>query len=360
MLRKFIEANLRGVCFLLVASAVVSGVRAEQTPSLALPLSSSEVTVTDLPSVVEPSIQVDSPMTESGFWFVSTHRSPQSFSHTCPRFCPGVLRYEQCAGYRGSSMAELCAALEPGVPVCIMIHGSFVDTASACRESICTWRWLRRGAMGRRMQMIYLTWPSYSPLGPMLQLEVNKLGRRAGRNGYYLAELTQHIPPECPICLLGHSHGTRVIASALHLLAGGHVQGVCHPFARAEGRHIRTVFAASAIDNDWLNPSHRYGRALCSTQCLLNLRNARDPALKFYACRLPLIAKPALGLRGLTARDRRQLGGWGRKVNDYDVTRTIGPAHLWPYFVNRPSLACLMHNYVYFPDHNPPLKASLN
>jgi hypothetical protein len=360
MLREFIGASLCRVCSLLVVTSVVSAVQAEEHPSLALPQASPEVTVTNLPPVVEPSLQMASPMTDSGFWFVSTHRSPQSFAHTCPRFCPGVLRYEQCAGYRHSSLAELCAALEPGVPVCIMIHGSFVDTASACRESICTWKWLRRGSMGRRMQMIYLTWPSYSPLGPLLQLEVNKLGRRAARNGYYLAELTQHIPPECPICLLGHSHGTRVIASGLHLLAGGNVQGVCHPYARAEGRHIRTVFAASAIDHDWLNPSHRYGRALCSTQCLLNLRNVRDPALKFYSCRLPLVAKRPLGLTGLTPRDRRQLGGWGGKVNDYDVTGTIGAAHLWPYYFNRPSLACVLHNYVYFPDRTPSPNASPN
>ena len=360
MLRKFIEANLCRFCFLLVVIAVLSDVRAEETPSVAQPQASSEVTATGLPPVVKPVIHLAPPMTQSGFWFVSTHHSPQSFVHTCPRFFPGILRYEQCAGYRSSSMVELCAALEPGIPVCIMVHGSFVDRASACRESISTWQWLRRGAMGRRMQMIFLTWPSYSPLGPLVQLEVNKLGRQAARNGYYLAELTHHIPPECPICLLGHSHGTRVISSALHLLAGGSVQGVCHPFARAEGRHIRTVFAASAIDHNWLNPSHRYGRALCSTQCLLNLRNTRDPALQFYSCRLPLVAKHPLGLTGLTTRDRRQLGSGGHKVYDYDVTGVIGAAHLWPYYFNRPSLACVLHNYVYFPDRTPPQQATLN
>ncbi|MEO2017678.1 MAG: hypothetical protein ABGZ53_25265 [Fuerstiella sp.] len=319
-----------------------------------------EVAVVDHPPVVEDTIEVTPSLPDSGFWFVSTHHSPQSFDQRCPRFCPCVVRYEECVGFRRSSMAELCAGLEPGVPVCIMVHGSFVDTASARRESTCTWRWLRRGSRGHKMQMIYLSWPSYSPLGPLVQFEVNKLGRQAGRNGYYLAELTQHIPPECPICLLGHSHGTRVIASSLHLLAGGDVQGVCHPSARAEGRHIRTVFAASAIDHDWLNPTKRYGRALCSTQCLLNLQNTRDPALKFYACRMPLISKHALGRSGLTSPDRRQLGSWGKKVNDYDVTGVIGASHLWPYYFNKPSLACVLHNYVYFPERTTPLQASLN
>ncbi|MCP4505831.1 MAG: alpha/beta hydrolase [Fuerstiella sp.] len=352
MLRELLEANLRGagprVLAVALLSCVASVTRGEELSGAEAAQASVNVAV------------ADPPLSDSGFWIVSTHDSPQSFDHARPRFCPAVLRYEQCVGYRPSRIAELCAGLEPGIPVCIMVHGSFVDWASACRESISTWHWLRRGSMGRRMQMIYLTWPSYSPLGPMLQLEVNKLGRRAARNGYYLAELTQHVPPECPICLLGHSHGTRVIASALHLLAGGSVQGVCHPYARAAGRHIRTVFAASAIDHDWLNPSHRYGRALCSTQCLLNLQNRRDPALRIYSCRLPLIAKQPFGLTGLTFRDRRQLGAWGQKVNDYDVTEVIGAAHLWPYYFNRISLACAVHNYVYFPERIPPSAASSN
>ncbi|MCP4782499.1 MAG: hypothetical protein GY878_02995 [Fuerstiella sp.] len=339
----------------------VSGAWAQETPSpIATVVPPLEVAVVDLPPVVEGTVEVAPSLADSGYWFVSTDHSPQSFHHSCPRFCPCVLRYEECVGFRRSSIVELCAGLEPGVPVCIMVHGSFVDTASAKRESACTWKWLRRGSMGHKMQMIYLSWPSYSPLGPLVQLEVNKLGRQAGRNGYYLAELTQHVPPECPICLLGHSHGTRVISSALHLLAGGTVQGVRHPFARAEGRHIRTVFTASAIDHDWLNPTGRYGRALCSTQCLLNLKNMRDPALRFYACRLPLISKRPLGQTGLTSRDRHHLGGWGRRVNDYDVTGIIGAAHLWPYYFTKPSLACVLHNYVYFPDRTTPLQASLN
>ena len=339
----------------------VSGVWAQEVTSRSPPaLPSLTTAVVDLPPLVEETVEVAPSLADSGYWFVSTEYSPQSFDRSCPRFCPGVLRYEECVGFRRSSIVELCAGLEPGVPVCIMVHGSFVDIDSARRESACTWRWLRGGSMGHKMQMIYLSWPSYSPLGPLVQLEVNKLGRRAGRNGYYLAELTQYIPPDCPICLMGHSHGTRVIASALHLLAGGTVQGIRHPFARAEGRHIRTVFAASAIDHDWLNPSNRYGRALCSTQCLLNLKNTQDRALKFYQYRMPLISKYPLGRTGLTSGDRRQLGGWGQNVNDYDVTAVIGAAHLWPYYFNKPSMARLLHNYVYFPDRTSPLQASLN
>lgn len=203
------------------------------------------------------------------------------------------------------------------------------------------------------MQMIYFSWPSYKPLTPLVQLDVNVLGRRAARNGYYLAELVHQIPQECPVCLLGHSHGARVAAAGLHLLAGGAIQGVCHPYARANGRPVRTVFTAAAIDHNWLNPGKRYDRALYSTQCLLNMVNRADPALHAYPLRLPLFAKRPLGLSGLTQWDRNNLRGWGNKVLDYDVTRAVGARHLWPYYFQNNGLAMAMRNYVYFPDVMP-------
>lgn len=60
-------------------------------------------------------------------------------------------------------------------------------------------------------QMIYFSWPSDRALSPFASIDVAILGSRASRNGFYLASLIQSLPPECPVCLVGHSHGTRVI-----------------------------------------------------------------------------------------------------------------------------------------------------
>ncbi len=193
-----------------------------------------------------------------------------------------------------------------------------------------------------------------------MAFDTNQLGRRACRNGYYLAELIQHLPPECPVCLIGHSHGTRVISSCLHLLAGGAIQGIQHPFARVNGRLIRTVFTGSAIDHHWLNPGKRYDRALSSTQCLLNMTNCYDPALAVYPFRMPLLVRPALGMTGLTRLDRRRLGPMSRKVLDFDVTPIIGASHYWPYYFQQPGLAMAMRNYVYFPDVVPAMTVAAN
>lgn len=303
-------------------------------------------------SVPVDSIPVESvpASADSGFWFLSTARSPQDFRKSCPTFCPSVSRYEQCHGFHGSDLAALGEGLEPGVPVCIVIHGSFVDTASACRESVCVWKWLKSAGCGHRMQMIYFNWPSFRPMTPLVAADVNMLGHRAARNGYYLAELIQYIPPECPICLIGHSHGTRVVASGLHLMAGGVVEGVRHPTSRAHGRSIRAVFSAAAIDHQWLCPGKKYDRALCSTECVLNLHNCVDPALRVYALRLPFVSTRPLGLTGLSGHDRRRLGGAGRRVREYDVSSEVGGRHLFPNYFNNRRLAMVIRNYVYFPD----------
>lgn len=285
-----------------------------------------------------------------GFWFLTTHHSPQSFDHTCPQFRPSVCRYEECSSFRPSSLAELSSQLQPGIPVCIVVHGSFVDLPNASSESVCTWKWLKNAGMGQPLQVIYFYWPSFKKISLTVQCDVNQLGLQAARNGYYLAELIQHIPPQCPTCLIGHSHGTRLIASGMHLMSGGTVQGISHRFARAHGRRIRSVFLASAIDHDWLNPGHKYDRALYSMECLLNLTNERDGALRIYPLRLPLVAKRALGLRGLTQTDRYRLGPVGHKVTDYSVANMIGREHLWPFYFRQSQVAATMRNYVYFPD----------
>ncbi|MCH2201895.1 MAG: hypothetical protein MK102_07985 [Fuerstiella sp.] len=244
----------------------------------------------------------------------------------------------------------MCQSLLPNVPVCIYVHGSFVTSSETEHQAAKTHRWLRSVSRGQSLQIINFMWPSSRPIViPTVNLDVNLLGRRAARNGWYLAELIRHIPRECPVCLIGHSHGCRAIASALHLMGGGSVQGVTHPSARFKGRPIRTVFAASAMRHDWLNPGERYGNALCATGCLINLKNRHDPALLLYPLR-HAFAGHALGSTGFTNGDKRDLQVWSRKVQDYDVEQLIGVGHMWPRFLQHQRLAWLIRNFVYFPE----------
>lgn len=290
------------------------------------------------------------PVADTGYWTVSTYESSQSFDRDRPRFLPRVTRARSGGLGQRVCFAELCRSLVPGVPICIYVHGSFVSPEEIGRQAEMTNRWLRSASCGQPLQVIDFVWPSYRPIiVPTVKLDVILLGRRAARNGWYLAELIRYLPPECPICLIGHSHGTRVIASALHLMGGGEVQGVAHPHARPHGRLIRAVFAASAVSHDWLNPGERYGRAPCAVSSLINLKNRHDAALLLYPLRRPFSGL-SLGTVGFTRRDRDLIGRRSSKLLDCDVTELVKCGHLWPRYLRHRSLAWLIRNYVYFPD----------
>jgi hypothetical protein len=286
---------------------------------------------------------------DCGYWIVSTELSPQSFDDSLPRFCATVRRYDHCHGLRAASLDELLGSLTPQIPVCIMVHGSFMDSGSVVPESLRTWQWLRHGARGRPFQLIYFRWPSWRLPSALINVDVVILGRRASRNGFYLAELLRQLPRDSAVSLLGHSHGTRVISSAAHLLAGGTVEGFGLADRTGGCQQLRAVFAASAIDHDWLNPGERFDRALCSLQCLLNLQNRHDPALLLYPGHR-VGARRALGQVGLTEKDRKALGLRNCQVRDLDVTEAIGCRHLWPFWTAEPSLACRASAYLFRPE----------
>ena len=299
------------------------------------------------PVIAEPAL----PSTDDNYWIVSSWKSPQQFEGRPQQFRPEVTRYKTGVGYHSSTMKDLCDSLIPGVPICIVVHGSFMNHPSVRPESLATWKWLK--SAGRPVQFIYFSWPSDRPL-TLAQIDIAILGNRASYNGFYLASLIRQLPADCPLSLVGHSHGTRLISSALHLMSGGDVEGISHPSARCSGRRIRTVFVASAIDHDWLNPGEHFGRALMCTESLINLRNHKDPALFIYPFRR-LGSSRALGCTGFTKSDRSHLRGWNGRVRDLDVSEWIGAKHMWPSYINKPGLARQLQNYLYFADQPAPI-----
>ncbi len=348
-LRRSLRANLLAYSMLMLCSDMAAHSQEIVPPPLPpLPLPGPVERVID---PVEPVVDVvSSPqpaLITMGYWIVGSQSSPQDFDESAPVFCPSVTRFEHCVGFRQSNMQELTQSLQPGVPVCILSHGSFVSWEDVLTESQETWKWLGHASPNQPIQMICFSWPSDRPVfSPIVQLDVNRLGRRAERNGFYLASLVQQIPSECPICLIGHSHGTRVVASSFHLLGGGSVNGYLLATGPYPQHRLRAVFAASAMDHKWLNPGQRYGQALRPVECVLNLKNSCDPALLIYPLRHPF-SSGALGFTGLTRSDRKKLGPCGNKIHDLDLTEEIGKGHYWPNYFRRPWLARAIRNYLF-------------
>jgi hypothetical protein len=280
------------------------------------------------------------------YWMVSTRCSAQSIHERC-RAPWGVQVFERaCDGrFLGSSMQSLSAQLVPGAPVCIFVHGSFVKWESQCQEAHALYSRLRAGCA--MPQMIFFTWPSDGPYTGVFPIDLAVRGRQADFNSFHLGYLLSQIPASCPVCLIGHSHGTRVILATMQLAAGGTVEGCHFPYSMGNGRRYRLVLAAGAIDHDWLNPGQPYDRALYPVECLLNLRNRSDLPLTFFPLTRPF-ARRAIARSGVTNHDLRHLGYNAAKIREADVTQMVGHSHYWPEYYRHPAVLGAMLPYMLF------------
>jgi hypothetical protein len=282
---------------------------------------------------------------DTGYWIVSSRHARKQIDCGQPIEYE-VFRFEASDAGRRSSMDEMFASLQPSVPICIMVHGSFLKWESVLRDSAGTHRWLRASAPCQPMHLILYTWPSNDgDLFP--HLKVNLLGHRSSVNGIYLADFVSKIGTDHPVCLIGHSHGTRLVSAALHAMAGGAVSGRKLASGPVPERRLRVILVAAAIDHDWLNPDGRYGCALCPVEALLNVKNHEDFPLTFYQLRMP-ISKRSLAITGVTRSDRAKMGELEEKIAEYDVSDLIGFGHLWKHYYNEPSIASAIRHYVYF------------
>ncbi len=213
------------------------------------------------------------------YWIASSRRLPQQPSD-CRAWNLDYFQRTPDGALCGTQLSTLVSQLTPGVPVCIFIHGSFVDSESHQIEAASTYNWIRRAAPHLPLQVIFYTWPSDAPRTYIPQIDVNQRGRWAANNAFYLTDLIAQLPVSCPVCLVGHSHGARSAAATLHLIGGGSVANYVYPTTPLLQRRYRAVFAAAAIDRDWLNPGEMYGCALYPAEGVLNLVNrGLHPAL---------------------------------------------------------------------------------
>jgi hypothetical protein len=321
--------------WLALASAASAG-----EPLLVVPAQSSG------PALVAPA---DVPVASgSSYWIVSSRHASQ---HRLERSPYGLAysRRQEDGSLVASDATSLQAELTPGAPVCIMVHGSFVDWSWHVQDTGTAYAWIRNAAPERPLHVIFYNWPSGGPYTHCFPVDVNVRGERAEYNGFHLAYLISQLPPESPVCVIGHSHGARVAVSAMHLAGGGIVQDLVFT-GNVGNRPLRAVLAAAAVDHHWLNPGSRYDRALCRGD-VLNLRNRCDLALQFYPLTRPF-SRPSLANAGFTDGDRERLGWLAMRAGEIDVTELIGRHHNWPHYHDTPAVAAVIAPFVYFMDRD--------
>ncbi len=327
----------------LTAAILCSASIAEAQPPDSLRARESEATKLDRGPLLLPN--------EAGgteYWFVSTRSAAQ---HRLEKRGPLTVYRSSQGTLSAASLEELQSALTPGVPICIFVHGSFTGWNTQLRNAPQSSQWIRDACPGRPMHVIFFSWPSDGPYTQIFPVDLTVRAYRAEFNGFYLAQVVALCPQQSPVCLIGHSHGTRAVLAAGHLLGGGMVEGLVSPSASASTQPVRAVLMAAAVDHTWLNPGSRYGCALHRIE-VMSLRSSGDFPLQFYPLSAPH-SRPALAQVGFTNADRRAMGPLGYRAVELDVSELVGTSHAWRSYSGSPSIAAAVAPFALFLDNCP-------
>ena len=301
-----------------------------------------------LPS--QPAHPIGGSVDAPDYWIVSSRRCAQAGRPVCPGGSRDYFHMGPAGRPQLLNEPSFQAWLAPGVPACIVVHGSFTNWNDAVYGSRMMYEWIRAAAPEQPLQIVFFTWPSDGTAWWLLpHVNVGVLGRRAEFNGFYVADLIARIAADHPISLFGHSHGARVVMSAVHLQAGGMIQGQRLWNAGTDPRRYRVVLAAAAVDQHWLSRGGRYACAWGRIEALVNLRNRNDIALAIYPLRR-ICSGLALGRSGFRPLDRITFDRYGMGVEELDVTHLLDTGHLWDNYYVRPEIARSIVPYLYFTD----------
>jgi hypothetical protein len=262
-----------------------------------------------------------------------------------------VLQFDSAGRLIERGANELLAQAT-GRPVLIQVQGNLTTPDVALGGLLWTHTWLdHHQALPPDVVVIAFDWPS-ERIYPTEVRDVNAKAPRAELAGYHLARFVQAFPAHSRVCLLGHSYGGRVVASALHLLGGGSVRG-WHDKTEVrlhESRpdlHVRAVMIEGSGDHNWFNPGEKFDRVLAGCEGLLNLYNRRDRVLQLYPLQVDSQWRRSFGQVGLLPADLARLGPLAERYEQHDLHELLGAEHTLLNAVAHPQVARWIAPYVW-------------
>ena len=278
---------------------------------------------------------VDLAAIESQLWLVSTRHSAHGQERSSRRLSAQVSRYEEPTTWRPASLDELVAARDPRLTTIVLVHGNDTDEPLARSKGLGVYQALAEGA-DQSFRLIVWSWPSDYIRGTFRQ-DARVKAERADIDAYYLAQFIMELDRSESLTLVGYSFGARVITGALHLVGGGSLAERSIDADKNDGRApIRTVLMAAALDNDWLLPGRRHGRALSVVDRMVLLVNPRDRVLRWYRFLAPGAGASALGARGVASLNN--LGSQRQKIEQVNVNPLVGGQHGWSSYASSPEI----------------------
>ena len=222
-----------------------------------------------------------------------------------------------------SSIDEFLAADDPAIPIGFAMHGNRVSPAQAIRQGMMAYRqFIAKVPVSQPVRFVIWSWPSDRIHG--ILRDVRAKAARTTTDGKYLAWTLHQLNPQTPVSLIGFSFGARIVTGALHIVAGGSLDGFSLGPVKKPRISMRAVLAAAALHNYWLDEGQYHGRALEIVDSMLLMNNGCDMALKRYRFLDTSRTAAALGFTGPA--------GWSpqyAKIRVVDACRDIGKAHDW-------------------------------
>jgi hypothetical protein len=222
-----------------------------------------------------------------------------------------------------SSIDEFLTTNNPQTPIGFAMHGNRVSPSQAIRQGMMAYRqFTARIPASQPVRFVIWSWPSDRIHG--ILKDVRAKAARTTTDGKYLGWTLHQLDPQTPVSLIGFSFGARIATGALHVVAGGNLDGFSLGPAKAPRTPIRAAFAVAAVHNYWLDEGQYHGRALEIVDSMLLINNSCDMALKRYRFLDQSRAAAALGFTGPA--------GWSphyAKIRVVDACRDVGKAHDW-------------------------------
>jgi hypothetical protein len=264
-------------------------------------------------------------------WLVSTRHI--AFADTLSD--PAVWQWSP-GQWSASDAAELARQCTPNVVTVIYVHGNRIDDDEGASGGLAVYQHVIAPHSGEeRVRFLIWSWPSARICGPIK--DVRSKACRSDDEAVLLARFLARMENRhCRVGLVGFSFGARIIGGALHLLAGGELEGMTIPCG--ERPKFQVAFWAAAAHNNWLLRDCRHGRALPLGEKWLNLINGCDESLRHYQLLEKGHNPPALGYTGLAGRNLlapQEQERW----EEQDVSNLVGVTHNYHPYVYSPWIA---------------------
>lgn len=271
-------------------------------------------------------------------WFINTCRVPNGRMTEAHNPSWSASRMSPGQAWQRSSIEHFFAASGDGRITVFYVHGHRVNTHWAMENGWEIYRNLVQACPSAPppIRFVIWKWPSEGGGRPIIDAREKAViaDQQCHKLGWFLA----HIPPQSPLSFVGFSFGPRVISGALHLSAGGALDG--RTLDTRYPATTRSVFWVGALNHDWLATGHRYGNAIYATDAMLNLYNCCDPVLRLY----PRVSgSTALGGVGMPAS---WLGGYANRYAQRNVCREVNRLHLTRSYSQNASVMASTRKYL--------------